>query len=152
MSHDAIGRPMEILLVEDSLMSARLAVGALNKSGIEHRLSWMSDGHEAHEFLTQQGKYARAPRPDLILLDLHLPGIDGRTLLSEIRKCPELKNTPVVIMTGTADEQTLKEFEAFDVQGFLVKPVDMEKFLELVETLKSYWKADMIVRRTGSGN
>jgi CheY-like chemotaxis protein len=139
---------MEILLVEDSLMSARLAVGALNKSGIEHRLSWMSDGREAHEFLMQQGKFARAPRPDLVLLDLHLPGIDGRTLLGEIRKCPALKNTPVVIMTGTGDEQTRKEFEEFDVQGFLVKPVDMEKFLDLVETLKSYWKTGMIVRRS----
>lgn len=145
MSLETVGRPMEILLIEDSLMAARLAMGALKKSGIDHRLSWMSDGLEARKFLMQEGKFARAPRPDLILLDLHLPSIDGRTLLRSIRETPVLKDTPVIIMTGTAGEQDVKEFESLDVQGFLVKPVDQQKFLAIVEKLKNYWKADMIV-------
>jgi len=147
MSQDAIGRPMEILLIEDSLMAARLSMGALAKSGIEHRLSWMNDGQEARDFLTQSGKYARAPCPDLILLDLHLPEVDGLTLLREIRKCDRLKEIPVLIMTGTAGDEDVAEFEKMDVQGFLVKPIDLEKFLALVETLKDYWKKDMIVRK-----
>jgi CheY-like chemotaxis protein len=147
MSLEAIGRPMEILLVEDSLMAARLTMGALTKSGIEHRLSWVSDGREAKHFLEQGGKYARAPRPDLILLDLSLPEIDGRTLLREIRQQPALKSIPVVIMTGTASEEDVLEINSLDVQGFLVKPVDLQKFLALVEKLKGYWKADMLVCR-----
>ncbi|WP_437230050.1 response regulator [Planctomicrobium sp. SH661] len=148
MSHDPIGRPMEILLVEDSLMAARLSMGALARSGIDHRLSWMNDGQEARLFLMQQGKYARAPCPDLILLDLHLPEVDGRTLLREIRECPRLKRVPIVIMTGTAGDQDAAEFQKLDVQGFLVKPIDLDKFLGMVETLKSYWKADMIVKKS----
>lgn len=143
MSLEAIGRPMEILLVEDSLMAARLTMGALERSGVDHRLTWMSDGTEARSFLLREGKYARAPRPDLILLDLHLPGVDGRTLLKELRQDPYLKTVAVVIMTGTAGEQGVAEFK--DVQGYLEKPVDLNKFLALVETLKGFWKAGMIV-------
>ncbi|SFH60202.1 response regulator [Planctomicrobium piriforme] len=146
MSHDAIGRPMEILLIEDSLMAARLATGALSKSGLDHRLTWLSDGQEARSFLLQSGKYTRAPRPDLILLDLHLPEVDGTTLLREIREKPALKMIPIVIMTGTAGEKEITEIESLDVQGFLVKPVDLTQFLKLVETLKGYWKTDMIVK------
>lgn len=140
-----IGRPMEILLVEDSLMAARLSMGALANSGIEHRLTWMNSGQEASDFLNQKGKYARAPVPDLILLDLSLPEIDGRTLLRSIRESPTLKGIPVVIMTGTAGEQDAAEFDKLDVQGFLLKPIDLEKFLQLIEQLKDYWKKDMIV-------
>jgi len=148
MSDDAIGRPMEILLIEDSLMAARLATGALAKSGIRHRLTWISDGQEARNFLMQTGKFARAPQPDLILLDLTLPGVDGRTLLHEIREQPLLKLVPIVIMTGTAGEHDQEEFQRLDVQGFLVKPVDLVKFLELVETLKGFWKSDMLIRQS----
>jgi len=147
MSREAIGRPMEILLVEDSLMAARLAMGALTNSGLDHRLSWVSNGIDALDFLLQQKRYARAPRPDLILLDLHLPEIDGRTLLKEIRESSTLRDVPVVIMTGTAGSQAEEEFQSLDVQGFLVKPLDLEKFLPLVEKLKGYWKADMILSR-----
>jgi two-component system, chemotaxis family, response regulator Rcp1 len=145
MHQEAVGRPMEILLIEDSLVAAKVTIGALSRSGIEHRLTWVSDGREAKEFLFQQGKYARAPRPDLILLDLNLPHIDGKTLLSEIRCTEELKEIPVVIMTGAMGESGILQFRDLDVQGYLTKPVDLDQFLELVEELKGYWKADMIL-------
>ncbi len=148
MTLDAIGRPMEILLVEDSLVSARITTGALARSKIEHRLTWLSDGQEARDFLTQSGKYSRAPYPDLILLDLNLPEVDGRTLLRELRQIPALKHVPTVIMTGTVNESEMSEIESMDVQGFLTKPVNLTKFLDLVEKLKGYWKTGMIVRRT----
>src|SRR5690606_29193289 len=122
MSREAIGRPMEILLVEDSVMSARLTIGALSRSKINHRLTWTSDGSDAREFLFREGRYSRAPRPDLILLDLNLPEIDGRTLLKSIRATKELKTIPVVIMTGGVDERGIDEFRSLDAQGFLVKP------------------------------
>lgn len=147
MDQDTIGRPMEILLVEDSLMAARLSLGALARSGIDHRLSWMSDGREARDFLKQEGKYARAPCPDLILLDLHLPEVDGRTLLREIRSCERLREVPVLIMTGTAGDEDAAEFQELDVQGFLVKPIDLDKFLHLVGQLKGYWKKDMLIQK-----
>lgn len=145
MLSETIGRPMEILLVEDSLPAARLTMGALKRGGIEHRLTWLSDGDEAARFLRQEGQYARAPQPDLILLDLMLPGRDGRSLLAEIRAAPELTRIPVVLMTGTASEEQALGQEHLDVQGFLTKPVDLEKFLTLVERLKDFWKTDMIL-------
>lgn len=148
MQSEAVGRPMEILLVEDSLPAARLTMGALKHGGIEHRLTWLSDGDEASRFLQQAGQYARAPRPDLVLLDLMLPGKDGRTLLAELRESPELSGTAVVVMTGTASEEQALGQEHLDVQGFLTKPVDLDKFLTLVERLKDYWKTDMILPTT----
>ena len=145
MQRETVGRPMEILLVEDSLTSARLTMGALRNGGIEHRLTWLTSGDEASGFLQQQGKYLRAPRPDLILLDLMLPGKSGRDVLAEIRSTDALKDAPVVIMTGTATEQQAAEFEPLHVQGFLTKPVDLDAFLALVERLKTFWKDDMIL-------
>ncbi|MCL4140347.1 UNVERIFIED_CONTAM: hypothetical protein GTU68_017536, partial [Idotea baltica] len=76
---------MDILLVEDSLLHARLTIKTLKKSGLRHRLIWSRDGMDAREFLFQQRKFARAPRPDLILLDLNLPNLHGKELLSEVR-------------------------------------------------------------------
>ena len=145
MQSETVGRPMEILLVEDSLPAARLTIGALKRSGIEHRLTWMSDGDEAFRFLHRQAEFAQAPQPDLVLLDLMLPGRDGRTLLCDIRGNPELAEIPVVVMTGTASEEQALGAEHLDVQGFLTKPVDLEKFLGLVVRLKAFWKADMIL-------
>lgn len=145
MQRETVGRPMEILLVEDSLTSARLTMGALRSGGLEHRLTWLTTGEEATEFLQQQGKFVRAPRPDLVLLDLMLPGKSGRDVLAEIRANDQVKDVPVVIMTGTATEQEAAEVESLHVQGFLTKPVDLHAFLELVEQLKTFWKDDMIL-------
>ncbi len=148
---ETVGRPMEILLVEDSLPAARLTIGALKQGEIEHRLTWLTDGDEAVLFLKQTGRYARAPHPDLVLLDLMLPGKDGREVLSDMRAIPRLQSIPVVIMTGTVSEQQALGEERLGVQGFLEKPVDLEKFLSLVERLKDYWKADMILPDTEPG-
>ena len=82
---------------------------------------------------------------DVILLDLMLPGRDGRTLLKEMRTEPALAEIPVVVMTGTASEEQALGHEHLDVQGFLAKPVDLDKFLSVVERLKDYWKTDMIL-------
>ena len=136
---------MEILLVEDSLTSARLTIGALKNSGFEHRMTWLSDGNDAADFLHRNGKFARAPQPDLVLLDMMLPGKSGRELLAEMRAANDLKPIPVVIMTGTVEADAADEFRKLHVQGFLTKPVDMGAFLSLVQELKDYWKADMIV-------
>lgn len=140
---------MEILLVEDSLTSARLTMGALRNGGLEHRMTWLTDGAEAAEFLHRRGKFARAPQPDLVLLDVMLPGKNGRELLADMRSVELLKHVPVVIMTGTVDPAEAETFDSLHVQGFLTKPVDMTSFLQLVEQLKDYWKADMILPTAG---
>ncbi|MFG0295641.1 MAG: response regulator, partial [Maioricimonas sp. JB045] len=84
MQRETVGRPMEVLLVEDSLMAARLTIGALKQGRIEHRMTWLTSGEEARQFLHREGKFVRAPQPDLVLLDLMLPGISGQDLLSDI--------------------------------------------------------------------
>ena len=140
MAHETIGRPMEILLVEDSLTFARLAIGALRKGQVQHRLTWLTDGAEAWKFLQREGTYSNAPRPDLLLLDLKLPGMDGSELLARIRGDQELQHLPIVVMTG--DEDATCELP---VEAFLTKPLDFDKFIGIVQQLSHLWQADMIV-------
>ena len=139
---------MEILLIEDSLTSARLTMGALKKGAFEHRLTWLSDGNDAVEFLFRRGKYAQAPRPDLILLDLGLPGKDGREVLTEIRACDELNGIPVVVMTASTDQVDMARAQQLQVESYLVKPVDLAKFLHLVKTLKRFWLNEEVILPT----
>ena len=96
-----VGRPMEILMVEDSLTAARLTMGALTKGQIQHRMTWLKSGEDALEFLRKEGRYARAPRPDLILLDLGLPGISGKDVLAATKADVSLQEIPVVILTAS---------------------------------------------------
>lgn len=145
MLRETVGRPMEILLVEDSVPHAKLAMGALKKAKFEHRLTWLRDGQEASEFLHQEGIFSRAPRPDLILLDLGLPEKDGREVLMETRADDSLRGIPIVVMTASTDETDKRESEKLDVEGYLVKPVDLGKFLKLIRKLKHLWKEDMIL-------
>lgn len=145
MQSETVGRPMEILLVEDSLTAARLTMGALKNSRLEHRLTWIADGDEAVRFLHQEGKFVRAPAPDLVLLDLMLPGKSGGEVLADLRSDDQLKDIPVVVMTGTTDEQDAARCHSLNVEGFLTKPIDIDAFLGLVERLKDFWKADMIL-------
>ena len=145
MSHETVGRPMEILLVEDSLMFARIAIGALQQGRILHRLTWLSDGIEALRFLKRQDKYAAAPRPDLLLLDLKLPGMDGVGILAEVRRDDELRSLPVVVMTSDGEQAQLGDLS---VEAFLTKPLDLPKFIEIVQKLSSFWQADMVLPST----
>lgn len=145
MFNQTIGRPMEILLVEDGLVDARVTIGALKRGQIQHRLTLIRDGAEAMEFLRQEGKFLRAPRPDLILLDLGLPKLDGRQVLQEIKADDLLTSIPVVIMTSSDDEEDRVQSELLGVDSFITKPVDLEKFLSVVRQLKRYLHADLIL-------
>ncbi len=140
-----VGRPMEILMVEDSLVAARLTMGALSKGNIQHRMSWLKTGEDSLEFLRRDGKYARAPRPDLILLDLGLPGISGKDVLANVKENESLKGIPVVVLTASTDPEDRADVEHFDVAAYLTKPVDLEKFLWLVKELKQFWLAEVIL-------
>ncbi len=146
MSHQAaVGRPMEILLVEDSLVDARLTMGALQHSGFRHRLTLVRDGDEAIEFIYQRGKFAQAPRPDLILLDLMLPKRSGLEVLNEVKSNEGLKEIPVVVMTASDAADDRDMCQALRVDAFVAKPVNFEKFLMLLRKLKKFWLDDVIL-------
>lgn len=145
MHHNLVGRPMEILLVEDSLMFARIAIGALRKAPVHHRLTWLADGQEALDFLHQRGRYARVPEPDLVLLDLSLPGCDGREILAQLRADDSRKHIPVVVMTASTSATDRAVIEQLDVQGYLTKPVNLDEFVGLIQQLSNLWKEDLIV-------
>ena len=147
MSDSIVGRPMEILLVEDSRSDARLTMEALKDGNLKHRMTLIPDGAEAMSFLRREQWFSRAPRPDLILLDLNLPGKDGREVLKEIKADEQLRDIPVVILTASKEHEDVLSREPFDVAGYMVKPVDMTKFIALVKQLKAYWHADVILPR-----
>lgn len=144
MSEDTIGRPMEILMVEDSLASARLTIGALKRSPVAHRMTWLKDGDDAVAFLMRAGMYENAPQPDLVLLDLELPGRDGKDVLTEIRDDSRLRDTAVVILTASTSPDDIREVEALTVQSYMTKPVNLDEFLRVVGEVKAYWKANQI--------
>ena len=145
MDRTTVGRPMELLLVEDSLLSGRLASAAIKQCGFEHRLTWLRDGQEAIDFLAQTGRYTNAPTPDLVLLDLILPTRMGREVLETIRQTPTLQTLPVVVMTGEAGEEDEAACRSLQVEAYLAKPLEMQKFMKIVADLRHHWQADMIL-------
>jgi CheY-like chemotaxis protein len=140
-----VGRPMEILLVEDGLVDARLTISALQQGGFRHRVTLVRDGEEALEFIFQQGRFAMAPRPDLILLDLMLPKKSGLEVLNEVKSHKTLKDIPVVILTASEAEEDKLQCDSLKVDGYILKPVNFAKFLDLVRELKSFWLNDVIL-------
>ena len=133
------GRPIEIFLIEDNPGDARLTVEALREAKVHNRLSWVTDGAEAIAFLRRQGKHAAAPRPDLILLDLNLPRKDGREVLAEIKKDDNLRRIPVVVLTTSQAEEDIIKAYNLNANCYITKPVDLDKFLEVVKTIKTFW-------------
>ena len=134
-------RPVEILLVEDSPTDAMFAREALEYSKVCNNLHAVTDGVEAMAFLRREGKYAAVPRPDLILLDLNLPKMDGREVLSKIKEDERLKVIPVVVLTSSKDEADVLKAYGLHANCYIVKPVDFEKFAEVVKTIETFWFA-----------
>jgi len=140
-----VGRPMEVLLVEDSLVDARFTIAALQRTDIPHRLTLVRDGLEALDFLFHRGIFAKAPRPDLVLLDLELPFRSGLEVLWEIRNSDELRGMPVVVLTSSEDPENRAQCEHHEVDGYLCKPVHMNEFIDLVRRLRRHWKQDVLL-------
>ncbi len=134
-------RPIDILLVEDSSADVRLTREALKDAKVLNTLHVARDGLAALAFLGQRGQYAGSPRPDLILLDLNLPRKDGREVLAEIKKDPELKRIPVVVLTTSrAEEDVLRSYD-LHANAYVTKPVDLGQFLKVVRSLEEFWLA-----------
>jgi two-component system response regulator len=136
---------MEILLVEDDLEDAGLAIEVLKKGEVPCRVSLVRDGEEAMQFIRRQGHFARAPRPDVILLDLQLPKKDGREVLGEIRLDKQLRRIPVVVLTSSTTQWEVLKTENLFVESYLIKPLDPVRFNTVVKSLRKYLLADVIV-------
>ncbi len=139
MSDQMIGKPVEILLVEDSPADVRLTIEALKNGKIHNKLQVAEDGVEALAMLRREGEYAEAVRPDVILLDLNLPGKDGREVLQEIKADENLKRIPVVILTTSqAEEDIIKSYD-LHANCYITKPVSLEQFVKVVRSIQEFW-------------
>ncbi len=136
------GRLATILLVEDDRGDQELTKRALEEGKIDNKLIIVNDGEEALDYLLRRGEYEdplKSPRPDLILLDLNMPKVDGKQVLKEIQKYDELKRLNIVVLTtSTRDEDVVRSYD-LGVKSFITKPVDMEQFRHVIQSLKEYW-------------
>lgn len=134
-----MGQPIEILLVEDNPGDVRLTIEALKEAKMRNNLSVVGDGVQALAFLRRQGEYAAAPRPDLILLDLNLPKMDGREVLATIKEDADLRRIPVVVLTTSkAEEDILRSYD-LHANCYITKPVDPEQFIAVVQSIEDFW-------------
>jgi CheY-like chemotaxis protein len=133
------GDQIEILLVEDNPDDADLTIDALREGKVRNRVSHVEDGVEAMAFLRRQGKYASAPRPDLILLDLNMPRKNGREVLAEVKQDPDLRRIPVVIMTNSDVETDIVAAYNLYVNCYVTKPVDLDQFIRVVKSIEHFW-------------
>jgi two-component system, chemotaxis family, response regulator Rcp1 len=133
------GRPIEILLVEDSPSDTELTLEALKDFKVSNRVSVVDDGVKAMQFLRREEPYRQAPRPDLIMLDLNLPRNDGRQVLAEIKASAELKMIPIVVLTTSRAEQDIIHVYNLNGNCYIKKPVDFDQFLTVVKSIEAFW-------------
>jgi chemotaxis family two-component system response regulator Rcp1 len=128
-----------IFLVEDNKADIRLIQEALKTSLLPHQVITVRDGVEAMNYLHQEGEYANAPRPDLILLDLNLPKKDGREVLAEIKSDPQLKRIPVVILTTSKNQDDI--FHSYDLHAncYITKPRNLSQLFQIIQSIEDFW-------------
>jgi two-component system, chemotaxis family, response regulator Rcp1 len=131
----------DILMVEDNAADVELTQYMLKKGKLFVNLYVAVDGVEAMAFLRREGKHAEAPRPDLILLDLNLPGMDGREVLAEVKSDPNLKAIPVVVLTTSQSEQDITKCYQMGANCFITKPVGTDQFDKVVNSIEDFWFA-----------
>ena len=133
------GEPIAILLVDDDPDCRMLVRDAIESSKVSNRVYEASNGREALKFLTRAGKYAGAPKPGLIYLDIEMPGMDGQETLKRIRAAADFQDIPVVMMTGVCDEQQMHQAAANGANSYTIKPANAEQFLRTVLASTNYW-------------
>lgn len=134
------GRPVDLLLVEDSPSDAELTMDTLREGRIRNlRIHWVEDGEEAMAFLRREGRHAAVPRPELILLDLDMPRMNGLEVLAEIKKHPDWKRIPVIMMTASIDEEDILSAYSQHANCYVTKPIDFDEFIEAVRSIEDFW-------------
>jgi len=135
-------RPAIILLAEDDFGDQELTKRALEEGKIENELYIVKDGEEALDYLFRRGRYTdpeTSPRPDLFLLDLNMPKLDGRQVLEQIRSIHEFRNIRVVVLTTSHQEEDITRSYDLGVHSYITKPVDLDQFFNVIRTLEEYW-------------
>jgi CheY-like chemotaxis protein len=132
-------RPIEVLLVEDDPGDVMMTREAFQDYKLHNELHVVSDGAEAMAFLRQEGEYAGRPRPDLVLLDLNLPRMDGRQVLEAIKSDPELASIPVVVLTTSENEDDVLRSYSLHANAYVTKPVDFARFIEVVRQIDDFF-------------
>ncbi len=131
-----------VLIVEDSPVDYEVAVRGLQHVGLANPIFRCEDGDDALDYLHQRGKYSEpgsAPRPGIILLDLNLPGTDGREVLTEIKRDDNLKSIPVIVLTTSSDERDIEACYQAGANGYMTKPVGLDSYLDALQRLKEFW-------------
>jgi two-component system, chemotaxis family, response regulator Rcp1 len=131
--------PAEILLVEDSPSDIRLTEKVLADAKIANHLHVVRDGVDALAFVRREPPYADACVPDLILLDLNLPRMDGRDVLREIKADPELRHIPVIVLTTSTEERDVLQSYELHANSYVSKPIDLAEFIDVVRSIEGYW-------------
>lgn len=132
-------KEVRILLVEDNEGDIVLTMEALREARIYNTVDVARDGEEALRFLRKEGPFVEAQTPDLIFLDINLPRLDGQELLTIIKNDPVLKVIPVIMLTTSEAEQDILAAYANHANCYITKPVDMDKFMEVIQRIKSFW-------------
>lgn len=132
-------KEVKILLVEDNEGDIVLTLEGLREARIHNHVKVVKDGEQALNFLRKKGTYAGAETPNLILLDINLPRIDGKEVLIEIKNDPELKKIPVVMLTTSESERDVLESYNNHANCYITKPVDYGKFMDVVQSIKEFW-------------
>ncbi len=139
MSPDTRVAPIEVLLVEDNPDDAAITVRALERAKLRNRIRLAITGGEALAMLRREGQYASDPRPELILLDLNLPGKDGREVLAEIKTDEALRHIPVVVVSGSQAPLDVVQSYRLHANAYVTKPIDTKEFLEAITSIEQFW-------------
>ena len=133
------GRRIEILLVEDNPGDVRLLTEVMKESAVSNNLTVVANGVEALAFLRREGRYAGSPSPDLILLDLNLPGKNGCEVLAEVKADSRLRRIPVVVLTSSDAEEEVHRAYDLHANCFIAKPVGLDQFTRVVREIQEFW-------------
>ena len=132
-------KDLEILLVEDNEGDIRLTIEAFKEAKIRNQIKVVRDGEEALLYLRREGKFGDVQLPDIILLDINLPKIDGKEVLTAIKNDPVLRVIPVIMLTTSSADSDIQESYANHANCYVLKPVDLNKFMDVIRSIEEYW-------------
>jgi len=130
---------VQILLVEDNPGDIRLIIEALRDAKVATELHVVGDGEEAIDFLRRRGRHTDAPRPDIVLLDLNLPRLEGREVLADIKADDDLARIPIIVLTSSSAREDIVRSYELHANSFITKPVDFQEFIAAVRSLECFW-------------
>ncbi|MBI3853130.1 MAG: response regulator [Verrucomicrobia bacterium] len=139
MQDEAVGQLVQILLVEDNPGDVRLTRESLRECKVLNKLHVVDDGAKAIAFLRRVGDYVSVPRPNVIILDLNLPRKSGREVLEEIKRDPDLKRIPVVILTNSEAEEDIVKAYNLHANCYITKPLRLDQFIKIVQSIEDFW-------------